>query len=141
MRNIFIVLAGTVAVGAASAQVGSSGDTYLVDVEPARYAGPSGQRLALSLGDQPRHVAISDQDEICVRLERAPDDSAIINARVRVLRPAPHAAALVRVAGPDVTPGTFRSTPSGMLLRVVADPSPAESVKIVSTSAAPVCTL
>ena len=64
---------------------------------------------------------LNSQDEICVQLKRAPTDSSIISAHVRVLRPEPHDAAEVKVAGPGISPGTFRSTPWGMLLRVVPE--------------------
>jgi hypothetical protein len=107
-------------VGVALAQVEASSSTYFLDVDPARYAGPAGQRLAVRLDDQPRHVTLGAQDEICVQLQRAAE-SGVISARVRALRPEPHDAASVRVVGPDISPGTYRSTPWGMLLRVVAD--------------------
>jgi hypothetical protein len=61
---------------------------------------------------------------------------------VRVLRPEPHDAVAVKVAGPGISPGTFRSTPWGMLMRIVPSNSPAQNlIKPVATSAAPVCTL
>jgi hypothetical protein len=130
------------AVGVALAQVEASSSTYFIDVDPARYNGPPGQRLAVQVGDQPRHITLNSQDEICVQLRRATTDSSVISAYVRVLRPEPHAAAEVKVAGPGISPGTFRSTPWGMLLRVVPQKTVTlESVKALGTSDAPVCTL
>ena len=139
------ILLGAVAlavVGVALAQVEASSSTYFIDVDPARYNGPPGQRLAVQVGDQPRHITLNSQDEICVQLRRAATDSSIISAHVRVLRPEPHAAAEVKVAGPGISPGTFRSTPWGMLLRVVPEKKVTlEPVKALGTSDAPVCSL
>jgi hypothetical protein len=130
------------AVGVALAQVEASSSTYFIDVDPARYNGPPAQRLAVQVGDQPRHIMLNSQDEICVQLRRATTDSSIISAHVRVLRPEPHAAAEVKVAGPGISPGTFRSTPWGMLLRVVPEKKVTlEPVKALGTSDAPVCSL
>jgi len=130
------------AAGVALAQVEASSSTYFIDVDPARYNGPPAQRLALLLGDQPRHVTLNSQDEICVQLKRAPTDSSIINAHVRVMRPEPHEVAEVKVAGPGISPGTFRSTPWGMLLRVVPEKKATlEPVKALGISDAPVCSL
>lgn len=141
MRNIILSLAGCALFGVALAQVEASSSTYFLDVDPARYGGPTGQRIAVQLGDQPRHVALNAEDEICVQLLSAPNSSEI-SAHVRVLRPEPHAAVVVRVAGPGISPGTYRSTPWGMLLRVVPEKSPAANdVKPVGTSTAPVCSL
>jgi hypothetical protein len=84
---------------------------------------------------------LNAEDEICVQLRSAPNGSDI-SAHVRVLRPEPHAAVVVRVAGAGISPGTFRSTPWGMLLRVVPDkPTAATEIKPVGTSTAPVCSL
>ena len=61
---------------------------------------------------------------------------------MRVLRPKPHEAAVVRVAGPGVSPGTYRSTPWGLLLRVVPNKSAAaELIKAVGLTDKPVCSL
>jgi hypothetical protein len=143
MRKIILSAAACVAVvGVALAQVEASSSTYFLDVDPARYAGPSGQRLAVQLGDQPRNVQLSAQDEICVQLQRAGADSSEISAHVRVLRPEPHDAAVVRVVAPDISPGTYRSTPWGMLLRVVPDKNAGvDRIKPVGTTNAPVCAL
>ena len=140
MKKILLIAAVTAAVtGAALAQMEASSSVYFLDVDPARYGGPDGQRLSIQLDDQPRSVAPGKLDEICVQLQRASSDGSAINARVRALRPEPHAAAEVRLAGPDISPGTYRSTPWGMLLRVV--PSADGSEKIIGTAGAPVCTL
>lgn len=129
-------------VGVALAQVEASSSVYFLDVDPARYAGPAGQRLAVRLDDQPRHIAISDQDEICVQLQRSSANGDVISARVRALRPEPHDAVEVKVAGPGISPGTFRSTPWGMLLRVVPNGNASvDVVKPVGTNDAPVCSL
>jgi hypothetical protein len=130
-------------VGVALAQVEASSSTYFLDVDPARYAGPAGLRLAVRLDDQPRHVTLSAQDEICVQLQRAGGNSQVISARVRALRPEPHEAVEIRVVGPDISPGTYRSTPWGMLLRVLpATGNSAQGlVKPLGTSDAPVCTI
>jgi hypothetical protein len=142
MRKFFLIATAAVAVtGAALAQMqAGSSSVYFLDVDPARYGGPDGQRLVMRLDDQPRHVALGAQDEICVQLQRASTDSSAINARVRALRPEPQDAAVVQLAGPGISPGTYRSTPWGMLLRVVADAeNQAENVK--ATADAPVCAL
>ena len=143
MRTLFLTAAACLAAaGVALAQVEASAtSTYFIDVDPARYNGPPGQRLAVLLGDQPRHITLNGQDEICVQLQRATTDSSVV-ARVRVLKPEKHDAAAVTVAGPGVSPGTFRSTPWGMLLRMVPDKAiTLDLVKPVGTSNAPVCTL
>src|SRR5262245_57074229 len=141
-KQIFAVAACGTVLGVALAQVEASSSTYFLDVDPARYAGPAGQRLEVRVGDQPRHVQLSAQDEICVQLQRAEENSQVISARVRVLRPEPHAVTDVRVVGPDISPGTFRSTPWGMLLRVVSDQTNSvQLVKPIGTGDAPVCAL
>jgi hypothetical protein len=141
-KTILLGAAALAVVGVALAQVEASSSTYFIDVDPARYNGPPGQRLAVQVGDQPRHITLNSQDEICVQLRRAATDSSIISAHVRVLRPEPHAAAEVKVAGPGISPGTFRSTPWGMLLRVVPEKKVTlEPVKALGTSDAPVCSL
>lgn len=133
-------LAG-VAVAQVHAQVqASSNTTYLLDIDPARYSGPAGQRLALRVGDQPRHVSIGAQDELCVQLQRDSSDDDVINARVRALKPEPKTAE-VRVVAPDISPGTYRSTPWGLLLRALPEKAEAGMVKPVGTENAPVCTL
>jgi hypothetical protein len=119
----------------------SSVSTYFLDVDPARYAGPASKRIAMLLGDEPRRLELSPQDEVCLQLQRA-ENGQEISARVRVLRPEPHELVVVRVAGPDISPGTYRSTPWGMLLRVVpAKPTDDTKVSTVSTNGAPVCVL
>jgi hypothetical protein len=142
MRKLIVSVASCLAVvGAALAQVEASSSTYFLDVDPARYTGPAGQRLMVLVGDQPRHVTLSAQDEICVQLQRAAD-SGVISAHVRVLRPEPHDAAVVSVAGPNISPGTFRSTPWGMLLRVVTDKDAGtDPIKPLGLADAPVCAL
>ena len=142
MRKIIFAAASCLAVvGVALAQIEASSSTYFLDVDPARYAGPAGQRLMVQLGDQPRHVSLNAQDEICLQLQRAAD-SGVISAYVRVLRPEPHDAAIVRVAGPDISPGTFRSTPWGMLLRVVTSKDAGtDPIKPLGLANAPVCAL
>ena len=145
MRNLkfFAAACGvTMVMGAALAQIeATSASTYLLDVDPARYAGPAGQRVAMLLGDEPRQLQLSPQDEVCLQLQRA-ENGDVISARVRVLRPEPHDLAVVRVAGPGISPGTYRSTPWGMLLRVtpvrVGD---SEKVESIGSNAAPVCKL
>ena len=127
-------------VGAALAQVEASSSVYFLDVDPARYAGPAGQRLMLRVGDQPRHVTIGAKDEICVQLQRLAGESEVINARIRSLGPEPKAAD-VRVVAPDISPGTYRSTPWGMLLRALPGKSETGGVTTTSTFDAPVCTI
>jgi hypothetical protein len=142
-KQVIAAVSTTVAlVGVALAQVEASSSVFFLDVDPARYAGPASQRLEVRVDDQPRHIAISDQDEICVQLQRSTPNSDIINARVRVLRPEPHEAVVVKVAGPGISPGTFRSTPWGMLLRVVPNGNTAANpVKSLDMDDAPVCQL
>lgn len=143
MRKLAIIGAlGAAAMGVALAQVEASSSVFFLDVDPARYAGPAGQRLAVRLDDAPRHVTLSEQDEICVQLQRSSPGGEEISARVRALRPEPHESVVVKVAGPGISPGTFRSTPWGMLLRVVPNgKSGADLVKPVGTVDAPVCSL
>ena len=142
MRKLMLTAAACAAiVGVALAQVEASSSTYFLDVDPARYAGPAGQRVAVRLGDQPRQLTLGEQDEICFQLQRAEEDSQVISARVRALKPEPHAAAVVRVAGPDISPGTFRSTPWGLLLRVVPGKAGEQLVQTVGTADAPICVL
>jgi hypothetical protein len=141
-KMIMAAVTGAALVGVALAQIEASSSVYLLDVDPARYAGPASQRLAVRIDDQPRHVTISDQDEICVQLQRSSADGQAINARVRALRPEPHDAVVVKVSGPGISPGTFRSTPWGMLLRVIPATNASEdSVKPLGTNDAPVCSL
>jgi hypothetical protein len=141
MRKLLVAgVMSAAIVGVALAQVEASSSVYFLDVDPARYAGPAGQRLAVRVDDEPRHIAISDQDEICVQLQRS--SAGDVSARVRALRPEPHEAVVVKIAGPGISPGTFRSTPWGMLLRVVPNGNATvDVVKPVGTNDAPVCSL
>jgi len=143
MRNIALSAIVSVAlVGVALAQVEASSTVYLIDVDPARYAGPAGQRVALRVGDQPRNVIISNQDEICVQLQRVEGNSEVIAARVRALRPEPQTAAEIRLVGPNIAPGTYRSTPWGLLLRATpGSPAAEAALNALGTDSAPVCTL
>lgn len=142
MRKLVISAAACAAmVGVALAQVEASSSTYFLDVDPARYAGPAGQRLALRVGDQPRHISLSAQDEICVQLQRVVGESEVISARVRALGPKSQTAE-VRVVAPDISPGTYRSTPWGMLLRALPEKTEARGItKPVGVEDAPVCTI
>ena len=64
MRRMVLSAATCAAtMGVALAQVGASSSTYLIDVDPALYSGPAGQRVALRVGDQPRNVVIGAQDK------------------------------------------------------------------------------
>src|SRR4051794_37583931 len=101
-KNWFVAAASVAAAGVALAQVEASSSVYFLDVDPARYNGPGGVRIAVQLGDQPRHVLLNSEDEICVQLQRGQSDGSVISARVRALRPEPHDAADVRVAGPGI---------------------------------------
>ena len=128
-------------VGVALAQVQASSTVYLIDVDPARYAGPASQRVMLRVGDQPRNLTISTQDEICVQLQRV-EGTEFISARVRALRPEPQTAAEIRLVGPNIAPGTYRSTPWGLLLRAMPGTTDSKSsVSALGTDNAPVCTL
>ena len=141
MRKMILSAAVSVAVlGVALGQVGASSTMYLLDVDPARYAGPASQRLMLRLGDEPRNITIGTQDEICVQLKRV-GNSDVISAHVRALRPEPQVAAEVRVVAPDISPGTYRSTPWGLLLRAVPQAAEGGPSKTQGTDNAPVCTL
>lgn len=142
MRKILWVAAGLAVMGAALAQMEASSSVYFLDIDPARYNGPPGQRIALQLGDEPRQWSLGAQDEICVQLQRAATDGAELSARVRALRPEPHEAAVVRISGSGISPGTYRATPWGMLMRVVSPKDAAvAAVKPVGLTQAPVCTL
>jgi len=101
-----------------------------------------GQRVALRVGDQPRNLTIGAQDEICVQLQRAEGNSEIITARIRVVRPKPQSATDVLLVGPNISPGTYRSTPSGLLLRATpGDVKAATDNQTLGSDNAPVCTL
>ena len=140
-KIFFSAVACAAVVGVALAQVEASSTLYLIDVDPARYAGPVGQRVMLRLGDQPRNVTIGTQDEICVQLQRV-EGTEVISARVRALRPEPQTATEIRLVGPNIAPGTYRSTPWGLLLRAMpGNPDPQASVNALGTDNAPVCTL
>jgi hypothetical protein len=140
-KELMIGCAALALVGVALAQVEASSSTYFIDVDPARYNGPPAQRIVMQIGDQPRHVTLASKDEICVQLRRS-SDSSIISAHVRVLRPEPHDAAEVKVAGPGISPGTYRSTPWGLLLRVVPPTKlTLEPTQALGTADAPVCSL
>ena len=129
-------------VGVALAQVEASSSTYLLDVDTARYVGPASQRLMLRVGDQPRSITIGTQDGICVQLQRVEGNSEVIAARIRALRPQPRDATEVRLVGPDISPGTYRSTPWGMLLRALPEKTGNVGMsKPLGTESAPVCTL
>jgi len=143
MHNLVLPAAVCVAfVGVALAQVEASSSTYLLDVDTARYVGPASQRLMLRVGDQPRSITIGTQDEICVQLQRVEGNSEVIAARIRALRPQPRDATEVRLVGPDISPGTYRSTPWGMLLRALPEKTGNVGMsKPLGTESAPVCTL
>jgi hypothetical protein len=141
IKMVFSAAACTAVVGVALAQVQASSTVYLIDVDPARYAGPASQRVMLRVGDQPRNVTISTQDEICVQLQRV-EGTDVISARVRALRPEPQTAAVIPLVGPNIAPGTYRSTPWGLLLRATpGNPDAQAFVKVFGTDNAPVCTL
>jgi hypothetical protein len=141
MRKIVLSAALCAAmVGVALAQVEASSSTYFLDVDPARYAGPVGQRVVLRVGDQPRNVTIGTQDEICVQLQRV-EGSDVINARIRALRPQPQMATDVPLVGPGISPGTYRSTHWGLLLRAIPGNSDTGEASAMGTENAPVCTL
>jgi len=141
MKMVFSAAACVAVVGVALAQVQASSTVYLIDVDPARYAGPAGQRVLLRVGDQPRNVTIGTQDEICVQLQRVAG-SEVISARVRALRPEPQTAAVIPLVGPNIAPGSYRSTPWGLLLRAMpGNPDSQGSVNALGTDNAPVCTL
>jgi len=141
-KEFSIGCAALALVGVALAQVeATSSSTYFIDIDPARYNGPPAQRIVMQIGDHPRHVTLNSKDEICVQLSRS-SDTSIISARVRVLRPEPHDAAEVKVAGPGISPGTYRSTPWGMLLRVVPEKNlTLQPVQTLGTTDSPVCSL
>ena len=143
MRKMVLSVAVCAAlVGVALAQVEASSSVYMIDVDPARYAGPAGQRVALRVGDAPRNVTIGTQDEICVQLQRVEGNSEVISARIRALRPEPKTATDVRLVGPNIAPGTYRSTPWGLLLRATPEPAGAsDGSKALGTDSAPICTL
>lgn len=140
-KHILLAAVCAATVGVALAQVEASSSTYLLDVDNARYAGPAGQRLVLRVGDSPRHVTIGARDELCVQLQRDTSDNDVIRARVRALG-TDQKVADVRVVGPDISPGTYRSTPWGLLLRALPEKQPSgQLTKTVGVEQAPVCTL
>jgi hypothetical protein len=141
-KTILSAAVCTALVGVALAQIQASSTVYLIDVDPARYAGPAGQRVALRVGDQPRNVTIGAQDEICVQLQRVEGSATdVISARVRALRPEPQTAAEIRLVGPNIAPGTYRSTPWGLLLRATPGSDTQAASTASATENAPVCTL
>src|SRR5690349_13909023 len=145
-KTILSAILSVAMVGVALGQMQASSTSYVstsyvLDVDPARYAGPAGQRVMLRVGDQPRHVLIGTQDEICVQLRQV-EGSDVITARVRALRPEPQTAAEVRLVGPNVSPGTYRSTPWGLLLRAVPKDNETKTAPaVLGTDNSPVCTL
>ena len=141
MRKFISMIAAYLAVmGVALAQMAASSNLYYLDVDSGRYGGPAGQRIAVQVGDEPRRVALGSEDEICVQLRRAASDSSAISAHVSALKPRQQTAAVVRVAGPGISPGTYRSTPWGLLLRVTTE-SKDETQDATSTADAPICAL
>jgi hypothetical protein len=148
MRKRILSAALSVAmVGVALAQMEASttsyvSTSYVLDVDPARYAGPAGQRVMLRVGDQPRNVVIGAQDEICVQLHRS-EGSDVVTARIRALRPEPQTAAEILLVGPNVAPGTYRSTPWGLLLRALPKDTDIKvtTSPVLGTDNSPVCTL
>ena len=147
MRKMILSATLSVAmVGVALAQMQASSTSYVstsyvLDVDPARYAGPGGQRVMLRVGDQPRNVVIGTQDEICVQLQRV-EGTDVVTARVRALRPQPQNAAEIRLVGPNVAPGTYRSTPWGLLLRALPKDTDIKTTStVLGTDNSPVCTL
>ena len=145
-KTILSAILSVAMVGVALAQMQASSTSYVstsyvLDVDPARYAGPAGQRVMLRVGDQPRHVVIGTQDEICVQLQRI-EGSDVVTARVRALRPQPQTATEVPLVGPNVSPGTYRSTPWGMLLRALPKDTDIKTTSpVLGTDNSPVCTL
>jgi hypothetical protein len=142
-KPILALAACLAAVGVAVAQVEASSSTYLLDIDTARYSDPASQRLMLRVGDQPRHITIGTQDEICVQLQRVEGNSDVIAARIRALRPQVGDATEIRLIGPDISPGTYRSTPWGMLLRALPEKiaNVGTSKAPLGTESAPVCKL
>lgn len=140
-KQLFVAVTCAALAGVALAQVeASSSSTYFLDIDPARYSGPEAQRLVLRVDDLPRHVNIGAQDQICVQLQRDASHDGVINARVRTLSPEQRTAN-VRVVAPDISPGTYRSTPWGLLLRALPEQTEAGMVKVVGTEDAPTCTI
>jgi hypothetical protein len=140
MRKLILSAAVSAAfVGVALAQVEASSSTYFLDIDPARYAGPASQRLALRVGDQPRHIVFGEQDDICVQLQRVVGEEEVIAARIRTINPEPRTAD-VRIVAPDISPGTYRSTPWGMLIRATPQRVEADS-RPANFKEAPVCTI
>src|SRR5688572_3365807 len=141
MRKFISMMVAYLAVmGVALAQMAASSNLYYLDVDSGRYGGPAGQRIAMQLGDEPRRVALGSNDEICVQLRRAASDATTISAHVSALKPQPQTAAIVLVAGPGISPGTFRSTPWGLLLRM-RTPAISETSGVKSTADSPICAL
>src|SRR5688572_11716981 len=147
MRKVLFITTLSVMATAALAQVSASSGVYLLDVDPARYAGPESQRLAVVLNDVPRLIVLGAQDEICVQLysDDPSNPNARIDARVRVLKPQPQQAAKVSVHAPDISPGTYRATQSGVLVRLVPERAQQAAAASLSTPVglanAPVCSL
>jgi hypothetical protein len=140
-KHMLFAAACAATVGVALAQVEASSSTYFLDVDNARYAAPAGQRLVLRVGDSPRHVTIGARDELCVQLQRDTANNAVIRARVKALGTNEQVAD-VRVVAPDISPGTYRSTPWGLLLRAVPEKQQADALtKPVGVEQAPICTL
>jgi hypothetical protein len=146
-KMIWSAILSVAMVGVALAQQMEASSTsyvstsYVLDVDPARYAGPAGKRVMLRVGDQPRNVVIGTQDEICVQLRRI-EGSDVVTARIRALRPEPQTATEVRLVGPNVAPGTYRSTPWGLLLRALPKDTEVRTASaVLGTDDSPVCTL
>ena len=142
MRKLILSAAVcAVTAGVALAQVEASSSVYLLDVDPAQYAGPAAQRLVLRVGDQPRQISLGSHEDICVQLRRVVGETEVIAARVRSLGPEPKDAD-VRVVAPDIAPGTYRSTPWGLLVRALPGRDDEEQKPVkTAMSEAPVCQL
>ncbi len=77
-----------------------------------------------------------------MQLQRVEGNSEVISARIRALRPEPQTATEVRLIGPNIAPGTYRSTPWGLLLRAMPGPAASsDESKALGTDNAPICTL
>ena len=108
-------------VGVALAQVEASSSTYSSRRRSGalRGSGRSAPGVARRRSAAAHHDRHPGRNLRAVAARRR--KSEVISARVRALRPEPQIAAEVRVVAPDISPGTYRSTPWGLLLRAVPE--------------------
>jgi hypothetical protein len=93
-----------------------AGERVRIEFDTGQLRGPDRLQLVLAVGDLPRRVIWSETDELCVQVRPR---SRGLEVAVRAATSGGAENAVVTVSGPGVTPGTFRTTPAGLLVRLV----------------------